>query len=205
MAISGVGVAALSAGALLIYAGLQDINPLEALKQIASGKPVPVSKRTGSSLGKSYDEDGGYTKELAYTGNGLGGLAAVAWNQYGNDKYSQSQRSQGGYSDCSSFTSKAMRAYVPGFPMLNTGGFLFSPDWISVSAANARAGDIALNGSHMAIVGYRTPKGDLVGVGQQNPKKNVKIDTIKNLMANTGPYNLYRYKKKNLSLAPGGN
>lgn len=203
MAISGVGVAALSAGALLIYAGLQDINPLEALKQIASGKPVPVSKESKSSLGTAAGSTAADLAGRAWANGQLSGLAAIASSKYGADLYSQSKRSQQGYSDCSSFTSKAMRSYVPGFPMLNTGGFLFSTDWISVSEKNARPGDIALNGAHMAIVGGRNTKGELIGIGQQNPKRNVHTDTIKNLMANTGPYTLYRYKKKNLSQAPG--
>ena len=41
--ISGVGVGIVTAGALLIYAGLKDVSPLDALRAVAGGQPLPVS------------------------------------------------------------------------------------------------------------------------------------------------------------------
>lgn len=210
MAISGIGVAALSAGALLIYAGLTDVNPLEALKQIASGSPRPVdtgSHATPSNLGKATGST--VTDIISDAVNSsvgpLSGLAAVAYSKYKNDVYSQGKRAQPGYSDCSSFVSKAMRDYVPGFPLMVTGGFLFSPDWITVGDKEARAGDVVVNGAHMVIIGGKNSYGVLYGVGQQRSGRNVQVDSIKNLMTGTGSFLIRRYKKKNLSLAPGGN
>jgi hypothetical protein len=210
MAISGIGVAALSAGALLIYAGLSDINPLEALKQIASGSPKAVdtgSHATPSGLGKASGSTAlDIIDDVVNSGVGpLSGLAAVAYSKYGKDIYSQGKRGQEGYSDCSSFVSKAMRSYVPGFPLMVTGGFLFNPDWTTISDKSARAGDVVVNGAHMVIIGGRNSYGVLYGVGQQRSGRNVQIDSIKNLMTGTGTFLIRRYKKKNLSLAPGGN
>lgn len=197
MAISGTGVAAVSAGALLIYAGLNNTNPLVALKEIASGNPRAVD----SSSHTTSTDSGGSSGSSSGSGE-LSGLASAAYSAYGNDTYSQAKRGQSGYSDCSSFVSKAIRFYVPGFPLMVTGGFLFSPDWTTVGEKNARPGDVAVNGSHMVIVGGRDSKGNLIGVGQQRPGRDVQVDTIKNLMTGTGSYLIRRYKKVNLSQAP---
>ncbi len=199
MAISGIGVAAISAGALLIYAGLNGTNPLVALKEIASGNPTAVDSTSHSTGGT---EKHWYNRSDTTDANGLAGLASVAYSKYGGDTYSQAKRGQSGYSDCSSFVSKAMRSYVPKFPLMVTGGFLFNPDWTTVGETNARAGDIAVNGSHMVIVGGRNSAGALVGVGQQRAGRDVQIDTIKNLMTGTGSYLVRRYKKADLSKAP---
>ena len=203
MAISGVGVGVVGIGALLIYAGLQDENPIAALKEIAKGKPRPVDKTSHASSSAS---SASYATGTVTPGNGsIAGLAATAYSNYGTDQYSQLKRSQSGYSDCSSFVSKAMRAYgIKNFPMLSTGGFLVSPDWVTITEDKARPGDIAVNGSHMAIVGGRNANGELIGVGQQNPSRNVQVDTMKNLMYGTGAYQIRRYKKADLSGGSSG-
>jgi hypothetical protein len=206
MAISGIGVAAVSVGALLIYAGLNKTNPLVALKEIASGSPRAVDTTSSSTASTSLSGGSGSSSDSGSSkgSGGLSGLAAVAYDKYGDETYSQAKRGQSGYSDCSSFVSKAMRSYVPKFPLMVTGGFLFSPDWVTVGEKNARAGDVAVNGAHMVIVGGRDSKGNLIGVGQQRPGRDVQVDTIKNLMTGTGSYLVRRYRKLNLSVAPGG-
>lgn len=199
MAISGIGVAAVSVGALFIYAGLSGTNPLAAFKEIATGNPKAVdtsSHATGPSSGS------GVAGTAPGGSGGLSGLAAVAYSQYGKDIYSQAKRSQPGFSDCSSFVSKAMRAYVPMYPMGVTGTFLFSGEWTTIKEASARPGDIAVNGTHMAIVGGRNSSGALIGVGQQRSGRNVQVDTIKNLMTGTGSYQVRRYRPKDLSKNP---
>lgn len=45
--ISGVGVGIVTAGALLVYAGINDLTPLEALRTVAGGRPLPW--RSGAS------------------------------------------------------------------------------------------------------------------------------------------------------------
>lgn len=204
MAISGIGVAAVSVGALLIYAGLNKTNPLAALKEIASGSPRAVSTESTSTASTSLSGGSGPSSTPSKGSGGLSGLAAVAYNKYSGDQYSQAKRGQSGYSDCSSFVSKAIRAYVPGFPLMVTGGFLFNPDWVTVGDKNARPGDVAVNGSHMVIVGGRNSSGALVGVGQQRPGRDVQVDTIKNLMTGTGSYLIRRYRRVDLSQAPKG-
>jgi hypothetical protein len=50
-------------------------------------------------------------------------------------------------------------------------------------------GDVAVNGHHMAVFTDGTH-----GVGQQNSTSNVRRDTIDNLMANTGSWQIRRWK-----------
>ena len=52
--ISGVGLAMATGGALIAYAGFRGVNPLQALKDVASGNPPAVeSKSAGLKLGDS--------------------------------------------------------------------------------------------------------------------------------------------------------
>lgn len=113
-------------------------------------------------------------------------VAAV--QQYKGDRYSQAQRWQPGFSDCSSFVGKGMKALG-----LNPGGsttltYMASSDWYTVSRSQVGPGDIAVNSAHMIIV-----TGPDTGIGQENTRRNVQEGTIDDLMSGTGPYVFKRY------------
>lgn len=200
MAISGVGVAIVTAGALLIYSGLQNQNPLKSLKDIASGKPTGVSNVSSSTLTNVPIPSAPITIPGNNVG-GMSGLAAVILKNFSQDKYTENvlQRLSNGYSDCSSIVRKALILVGAKNPPFNTYGFLASREWGAVPEAEVRPGDIAINGSHMVTVGGRQSNGTLYGIGQQNPRRNVQQDTIKNLMATTGAFSYLRYKPIDLS------
>lgn len=112
-----------------------------------------------------------------------------AVKQFQGDRYSQAKRWSNGWSDCSSFVGKGMKALG-----LNPGGsttltYLASSQWSDVPRAQVGAGDIAVSTSHMILV-----TGPDTGIGQQNSRRNVQTGTIKDLMTGTGSYKFRRYK-----------
>lgn len=204
--ISSLHIAIAASGGVLLYAALRGVSPLKALKDVTSGAPPAVSTE-GKKVTK-WTERGEATDE-AYLPAGEGteswngvwklnitptmvrrpGLFITALNFYAGDKYSKDLRWKSGHSDCSSFVGKALLGIgikPPGGSV--TGDYLGSPDWVKVTSP--RAGDIAVNAHHMAVF-----TDGQNGIGQQNPTRNVQRDTMDNLMANTGSWEIRRYKK----------
>lgn len=181
--ISGVAVAVGSVGTLLVYAGIRGVNPVQALRDISSGKPLGVS-RTGTSLA---DSGGGYLiGEVPTDGAGAGVSPVPASNsalvnaalQFRGDKYSQSRRWQTGYSDCSSFVGKALKAIgitPPGASV--TGSYLTWSALTTIPKSQIQAGDLLCGTAHIAIAVSHDE-----AIGQQNTRRNVQIDSISNIM-----------------------
>ncbi|HEX5566657.1 MAG TPA: hypothetical protein VFY14_06960, partial [Streptomyces sp.] len=116
-----------------------------------------------------------------------GALVAAA-NTHAGERYSQEERWARGKSDCASMIGKSLLDIgiePPGGS--TTTAFLGSGQWVRVSAP--RAGDIAVNARHMVLCTDGSH-----GIGQQNPRRNVQRDTIDNLMANTGSFEIRRYR-----------
>lgn len=189
--LSGIGIAVVSGGALLLYAAFTDQNPLEALRDVASGAPSGVANRTGDTgflagLGASLGAAAG---SAATAGGGLPSLVP-ALQRHAGEKYSQARRNQDGYSDCSSFIGKGLKDIGIKPPGLSTTtSYLASRDWRKIARADAGAGDLAVNTSHMACF-----INNQLGIGQENPRRNVVTgDMDADLMAGTGSYVCLRY------------
>lgn len=185
--ISGVGVGVATIGGLLAYAGFRGVNPIEALREIASGNP-PAAQNTGADL-NSY-----IVGEVPTTSGtqviGTGSALVLALGKFAGDKYSQARRWQDGYSDCSSFIGKGWKAIgvtPPGGS--TTWEYLAWSKLSKISRADVGAGDLICNTSHIvcAIDNHNA-------IGQENPTVNVKVDTIENLMTGTGSFTCLRYK-----------
>jgi cell wall-associated NlpC family hydrolase len=180
--ISGTAVAVATAGAVLVYAGLRGVSPLQAVRDAAGGKPPPV---TGKPT----------TDPVPLSSNNAGRNAVVAAAQkYMSDKYSQLKRTQPGYSDCSSFVDKAlMDAGIspPQFKWAATANYRLSTEWVNTTAASSGPGDIAVSATHMVLI---TGAGGSSAIGQQNPRANVRTGTVAQLMTNAGPYVYKTYK-----------
>jgi hypothetical protein len=201
--ISSLHLAVAATGGVLLYAALRGVSPVQALRDVTSGAPPAVSTE-----GKTITAAGGEA-DPAYV---PGGSGSTTWNgvyrkakgvpkrlqrpaaflaaaaTHAAEKYSQGERWGKGKSDCSSFAGKALLDIgltPPGGSA--TGDYLRSGDWVRVGAP--RAGDIAVNSQHMAIFTDGSH-----GIGQQNPKRNVSRDVMDNLMANTGPWEIRRYR-----------
>jgi cell wall-associated NlpC family hydrolase len=189
MAISGLGVAVVTAGGVLMYAALQDMNPLAALKEIGTGKARPVVSTAGSdtSLWDSLNpfNQPGVQQAL---GGGLPQLVAAV-RQFAGDHYSELARNQPGYSDCSSFVGKGFKAIGITPPGSST-----TPDYLAWSAlkkipeSSLAPGDLVVNMAHMIVA-----TGSTTGIGQQNGRRNVQEGSISDLMYGTGSYVCLRY------------
>lgn len=189
--ISGVAVAVATAGALLAYAGYRGISPITALRDLASGRPPGVSSPGAGLLDSIVSGPAGAVAEgYQYLGTQIVANAM----KYRGDRYSQARRNQPGYSDCSSFVGKALKATGIKPPAgSTTASYFLSKEWREVPLAQARAGDIvvsataALVGAHMVLV-----TGPGQAIGQQNSRDNVETGRIEDLMAGSR----YRYIAK---------
>jgi cell wall-associated NlpC family hydrolase len=180
--ISGVAVALASAGGVLLYAGFQGQSPLEALRDITSGKtkaletdPVTFTNDP-SNLGQGGS--GVFAAVYGGTSGGIGGRIAAAAMNHKNERYSQAKRWQTGYSDCSSFVGKALKDCGITPPGGST--TLSYSTWSklrTISRDKIQTGDILCGPGHVAIAldGTRA-------IGQQSSKRNVRVDAIDSIM-----------------------
>lgn len=191
--ISGVGVMVSSTGALLMYAGLKGVNPLAALRDIASGSPsaIPNTPGTRSTTGPTPIHGG--------EGQLLGGAVGYppllqAVQAFAADHYSQAKRWQPGFSDCSSFAGKGFKALgiTPPGASTTLEYLAWRMLWKVPSPYEAGPGDMLISTSHMAIVIDRSS-----AIGQQNPQRNVRVGAWSDLMFGTGGYGIYRYQPAN--------
>jgi cell wall-associated NlpC family hydrolase len=191
--ISGVGLGIATLGGILVYAGFKGSNPIEALRDVASGKPTGVTS-TSAGLQASAAS---YRTGTAGTGSGDTGTATGAGNAlvdaaraHATERYSQAKRWAAGYSDCSSFVGKALRDIgitPPGAS--TTTSYLLSNRWQKISRAQARAGDLAVNTAHMSIF-----TGPDTAIGQQNPRRGVVEGDVDDVMYPSKSYTVLRYK-----------
>lgn len=179
--IPGVAVALATAGGVLLYAGFQGLNPIEALKDITSGKTKSLEPSTVSFTNDPTNLGQGGVIQAGWTGGGdssLGGRIIAAAMQHRSEKYSQGRRWQDGYSDCSSFVGKSLKDVgitPPGGSV--TGSYRVWSKLKTVSRDAIQAGDLLCGPGHIAIAldGARA-------IGQQNTRQNVRIDSIDNIM-----------------------
>jgi hypothetical protein len=191
MAIPASAVLLVTVGGVLAYAGFTNRNPLEALRELSTGKPAVPRNTSGidpeeySSTAKRYSGD---IPTDIIAGEGIPALPhAVA--RFSGDKYSQLKRWQNGYSDCSSFVGKGLKSLgvKPPGPSTTT-AYLSSKDWKRIPSSDARSGDVAVSLNHMVV--YTT---NSRGIGQQNPRSNVKRGAVKDLMVGNTPYVTLRF------------
>lgn len=185
--ISGVGVGVVTGGALLIYAGLQGVNPLAALRDIASGHPSAIPNVNGSRSTVAAVPGG-----PAITGGAVGYPPLLqAVQAFKGDHYSQARRWQPGYSDCSSFVGKGFKALGITPPGAST--TLEYLAWSHLhkipDARESGPGDLLISTSHMAVVIDRSS-----AIGQQNPTRNVATGTWSDIMYGSGGYGIFRYR-----------
>lgn len=200
--ISSLHLSIAAGGGVLLYAALRGVSPIQALKDITSGAPPAVSTE-----GKSVTRKDG-TADPAYVPGGFGSeqwkglyrrakvpkqfhkptVFVAAAQTHGAEQYSRAERWSKWKSDCSSFVGKALLDIglePPGNSV--TGDYLRSGDWVKVAAP--KLGDIAVNAQHMIIC-----TSGAEGIGQQNKTRDVQRDTIDNLMANSGPWEIRRFR-----------
>lgn len=185
----------------MIYAGFSNVNPLTALKEVASGKPTSVRNEgvdpasfsmPGVSGGgiQGFVEGGIAQADYAdaVSGEGLPTLPRAA-EKFANDRYSQAKRWQPGYSDCSSFVGKSLKQIgikPPGGSTTTT--YLLSKEWTQIPASDVMAGDLACAINHVAIC-----YGNGYAIGQQSTRRNVQRGKVSDLMYGNTPFVYLRY------------
>lgn len=201
--ISGVAVALATAGGVLLYAGFQGLNPVEALKDITSGKtkalePTSVSfTNDPTNLGRGGGSTGAVPADWSGSASGIGGRIAAAAVTHRTEKYSQARRWENGYSDCSSFVGKSLKdagITPPGGSV--TGSYMVWGALKTVSRDAIVAGDILCGPGHVAIALSPT-----MAIGQQSSRTNVKVDSIDNIMWGQPGWRPRRYVGKTAKAA----
>lgn len=193
--ISGVAVAMATAGGVLLYAGFQGLNPLEALKDITSGKTKALEPSSVSFTNDptNLGQGGGIVQAgFESGGSDIGNRIAAATANHKNEKYSQARRWQPGYSDCSSFVGKCLKDVgitPPGGSV--TGSYLVWSKLRTVSKSAIQAGDLLCGPGHIAIALSPT-----TAIGQQNGRQNVRVDSIENIMWGQPSWSPRRYRGK---------
>lgn len=197
----GIALGMAGVAALLMYAGFRGTDPLTALRDVATGQPKGLTQA-------------GYEREALYTGieapgsaggaAGSGGLTQAslanpsggahpefvrAATQFMNDQYSQARRWSPGYSDCSSFVGKCLKACGVTPPGASTtASYLTWRKCVTITRDQVGAGDFLVNGGHMALAVSNT-----MAVGQQNGRVNVQIGPLDQIMAGSGGWVARRY------------
>lgn len=194
--ISGIAVVLATAGGVLLYAGFQGLDPLQALKDITSGKTKALEPSQVSFVndptggGRGLGTGGGATMPAGYTpGAGAHPEFVAAAMRHAHEKYSQARRWEPGYSDCSSFVGKSLKdcgVTPPGASV--TGSYLTWKKLRTISRSEIQAGDLLCGGAHIAIAMSPT-----TAIGQQNARQNVRQDSIKNIMWGQGSWVPRRY------------
>lgn len=186
--IPGIAVGMAGLASLLIYAGFRGTDPLDALRDVATGKPKGLQERAAmrTVLYEGVGMPGGGGGGGGVTQAGLGGVSVsgphpefvTAAGKFANDKYSQARRWQKGYSDCSSFVGKALKAAgvtPPGGS--TTTSYLAWSKARPIARSEIGAGDFLVSSGHMALAINND-----MAIGQQNGRQNVQVGPIKSIM-----------------------
>lgn len=180
---SAPAVAVVAAGGLLIYAGIRDVNPLAALRDVTSGRPPAVANRVpdlvaGGTATTTPGLGGAVSGALTLGGSGAGARLVAATTPFRGDRYSQSRRWEAGFSDCSSFVGKAFKALGITPPGASTTWEYLAWSRLSgVKPGQEQAGDLVVTTGHMIMV-----TGPGQGIGQQNAHDNVRSGPISSLI-----------------------
>jgi cell wall-associated NlpC family hydrolase len=170
--------------ALLVYAGFQGVDPITALRNVATGKPQGLADRAAmhealyEGVGVAGGGSGGITQASLEDAVGPHPEFVSAAGAYAADTYSQLKRWQPGFSDCSSFVGKALKKCGITPPGSST-----TPSYLAwrkakpVSRGQIGAGDFLVSPGHMAIAINNS-----TAIGQQRAGRNVQIGPISQIM-----------------------
>lgn len=188
--ISGIAVALASFGGVAVYVGFRakpGVTIIAALREALSGRPVPVSSAGVNLAGDSSSSTGsirsyGPGNPANATATGAGVVAAA--QPYMADKYSQTKRTQPGWSDCSSFVDKVLlrMSIDPPVKWASSSNYRNSKDWQTIATADGAAGDVAVSSHHIVILAG-TGGTKATCIGQQNPRINVQTASLADLMS----------------------
>jgi cell wall-associated NlpC family hydrolase len=151
--ISGVGLAVIAGGAVLVWSGIQNRGLVESFRYLAQGKPIPAGVQKVTTVPASFTGAGG-----ALSGSGNSGIVSIAATYKGHPYiYSGGHKTvcPSGGMDCSGFVSCVLNKAGLLKGTLNTDSFA---RWgVGVPFAQRQSGDLVIwkggpGGGHMGIV-----------------------------------------------------
>lgn len=185
--IPGIAVGMAGAAALLVYAGFQGVDPLTALRDVATGKPKGLAEKASAhealyeGTGSSGAGGDSGAAQASLSGTAVSGPHpdfVRAAGTFADDLYSQARRWQAGYSDCSSFVGKALKACGVTPPGASTtSSYLSWRQAKPIARAQIGAGDFLVGSGHMAMAVNST-----TAIGQQNGRQNVQVGPFSQIM-----------------------
>jgi len=202
--IPGVAVGMATAGAVMVYAGLRDLTPLDALRQVASGRVAGVG-RTSSPTAVALAQQSGGAGSSAPSVLGAGGALVTAARRYMGGRYRFGGTNPSTGLDCSALVQRSFRDIgVAGCPRTSGQQYLWSALTRVPRQADAQPGDLVFWGapavSHVAIA---TSAGATTVVGALNTRTGIREGPIgANGIAGQPPVGFRRYAGAQ-SAAPG--
>lgn len=204
MAIKASGITLAAVGGVLVYTGLSSGHLLDSIRTVLSGNaPAPIALLTSATAGvpgNTYTGtnpvfQGNPTPGSVGAGSGFGVALVGAARGFSGDIYSQAKRNQSGYSDCSSFVSKAFAAVgiapcgVAAPPWPTTLGFGAWGKLHAISRGEVTTGDILLK--PLVHMGIATDSNNMIA--NTHPGGNVKEESIQGGISYMGGVVYLRY------------
>jgi hypothetical protein len=207
--INGMAVAALTAGGLLMYAGFRGISPIDAIREVGSGKPGSIS----STSTPVPDITGPGTSATGHSGfsSGAGLLQEMQAIGVGK-KYSQLRRTGPDSYDCSGLVWKAgcnVGLWGPGtkwFPQaFNTASFIVHTREIGLTrvgpAILPQPGDIVWWVGHMGVA---IDSETIFAARSSRVSPQIGPSSIAGVGKEHGPHQVFRYMSKATGAGGGG-
>jgi cell wall-associated NlpC family hydrolase len=199
--IPGVAVGMATAGGLLVYAGLRDVTPLDALRDIASGRVTGVS-RSSSPTAVALAQQSGGPGSQAPSVIGAGASLVAAARRYVGGRYRSGGTDPATGLDCSGLVQRSFRDIgVPGCPRTSGQQLVWAALTRVPRQRDAQPGDLVFWTGHVAIA---TAPGATTVVGALNSRVGVREGPIgANGVRGQPPVAIRRYAGAQ-SAAPGG-
>jgi hypothetical protein len=166
--INGVGVAITAAGIVLVWAGFNNVSPIQAFKDLAMGKapkpnPKPKFQPISLSISGGGTTDGGIgTQPIAFGGGG-GSVLAMAQQVAASPAGRKNYRWGGGHCgspcdcgartgfDCSGYVSCVLNRLGLMTGSMTTLGFLAWKGAVTVPFSQRQPGDLLVTTGHIGI------------------------------------------------------
>lgn len=170
--INGLGVGMATAGGVLVYAGLRDITPLDALRDITSGRLPTVERKGSATADEILARQSGGPGSKAPSVFKSGGALVTAARRYVGGPYRFGGTDPRTGLDCSALVQRAFKDIgIPDCPRTSGQQYLWRALTTVRSAGDVQPGDLVFWSGHVAIA---TQAGGGTVVGALNRKTGIR-------------------------------